>query len=418
MAFADLDPTGNEDWQRSAAKIEAMFRGMYQGKDAQDMLGRSGFVPGAAVNFTAANLPKWTAARARVKAGGADAQIDWMGDSVPAGIGANAGNSGWAGSKVNAAPAVLSRALQARGLNSRSDGIFGANNIGSAANFLAYDPRNTFGTGWTRYADVSAPNGDPIYQDNASTGTWAIVVGIPFDRMRVRYTQFSAAGQLTVNVDGGAALTPDGSANAYINGAGTPTSMQAATFTVARGTHTVNLQRNGVGGEFRVLSIEFWDSTTSTVRVLNCGLSGAASATWLSASVPTKIQSHFTDVNAIKPDLSIIQLGINDWVNAVAVATYKSQLTTLVNAAKANGDVVLVVPNPTNEATISLAIQSSFRQAIYDIAGETTPVFDFMRLLGTYTDGNALGKYFDTNHPNKIPYFDLGSQMAEALMAA
>lgn len=367
------------------------------------------------------NLSRWKAARARVTGATGQARLAFIGGSSTQGLGANSANSGTNGSKENAYPAVVARTLQSQGINARSDGIFGDNNATDAGAWAMalYDPRNTFGGNWNRAQNNEAIAGNPIYNGPTTpdTATWALAVAVSFDTIEIFYSIYSGGGQFTVNVDGGAALTNTVTGLAYVATTGTA-GFGVARFTVARGTHTINIQRNGTGGQARIVKLETYDSTLPAVLVGNCGSSGAATANILNttSTTATKLQMLFSDANAWKPDLSYILLGNNDAINSVTVPTFKTNMRTIIDAALTTGDVILGTQMPMASSVIALTTQAQFRQAVVDLAAEYGLLcMDNAAIVGSYIDGVALGKTYDTIHYNKLAHFDQGSALGRLL---
>jgi lysophospholipase L1-like esterase len=65
--------------------------------------------------------------------------------------------------------------------------------------------------------------------------------------------------------------------------------------------------------------------------------------------------------------LTIINLGINDWENAVSTTTFNTNMQAIITAAKLAGDVLLATPNTTN-GTASIATQATYVAKIQTLA--------------------------------------------------
>src|SRR6185503_18003256 len=148
------------------------------------------------------------------------------------------------------------------------------------------------------------PGGNAIYC-TGNTTSLSIAFENSIDSLEITFRRGVGAGQFTVNIDGGAALTPTiGGTGAAVDTSGASGVMGYAKFTFAKGVHVVNIQRNGTGGDVILLSIAPNDSTTSKVRIANLGISGAKASTFSSgAPLPTKLDTIWNNANAIKPDL-------------------------------------------------------------------------------------------------------------------
>lgn len=380
--------------------------------------------PAYAIDSTAAanmqnaqQLPIWRLALARVLAGKGDARLACDGDSTFTGLGGGAGSAGYANSRVKAIPYQLAALFTAYGIPARADGIYGDNNSG--ANLAAYDTRLTL-NGWAAYSDLSAPGGNPIYATTGNTASLSIAFENAIDTLEITFRRNPGFGQITVNIDGGAALTPTvGGTGALVDTSGTA-GIGYAKFTFAKGVHVVNIQRNNVGSDVRLLSIVPNDSTFSKVVIANLGISGAKVGQFEAVTVPTKAAAIYTDANGIKPHLTANLYGINDQRGTpTSIPAFTASYQNRINVANtAFSDSINIIGTPTDTADTPLATQQLFYQAIYSVsAANNKPVRDFVALFGSYAQANAAGEMYDPVHPNDLGYADQARYLFKALVA-
>jgi lysophospholipase L1-like esterase len=143
-----------------------------------------------------------------------------------------------------------------------------------------------------------------------------------------------------------------------------------------------------------------YDSSHPEITVLNAGWSGAKAT-----DVAANTSKPWGTINAIgtyDPDLVVIDLGINDWVQGTSEADYKNAMQAIITAAKnAGSDVLLVVPVPSD----GYPSQASFQTYIHDLAiTNDVPVIDFIGLWGSWSAANTNGWMSDALHPNATGY--------------
>lgn len=362
-----------------------------------------------AYNFNPAYLPKWRKALAQVRAGTGRAKVAMVGDSTTAGWGAGTGANGTDGARVKSAPYRLAEILARRGLNAKSNSFWGDANLGYTP-YQAYDPRVVIGASWSRGgATTVAPGGWLLRANTGVTTTTSFTPSDEVDTFDIYYVVNTGNGTFTANIDGGATLaTVDTSV-------GTP-GIYKTTITATKGAHTVNVQRTA-GGAFYVVGIDAYDSTARDVAIWNLGAASWASADW---AVSTNAWNPAPGLTGIAPDLTLINLGINDWKDTpVSVSTYTTNLQTLITAAKAAGDVVLVAPFPSSTARASVAQQAPFIDAIVSL-GETNscPVLSLTHRFTSWADANTVGYTYDALHPNALGYADVAQALAPLLLDA
>lgn len=345
------------------------------------------------------NLMTWRKAVASVRQGDANATVLCIGDSTTAGYGA--GGTGWSGAKARATPKVLADILTAAGIRAGVASFIGSQNVGDA-NLATYDPRLSFGAGWSEFAAQLALGGR-LLQNSTTTNPIAFTPAGQFDKIDVWYNTYPGLGSFTVNVDGSATL-----ATIDQNGGA---DLKKTTLTTTLGTHTVNLAR--ASGLAFIFGVVAYNSAEKEVSILNAGSSGSTSSDLVAAGDPYQ---YFPAISKIAPALSIINIGVNDWDIGAPVDTYSSNVQSLVTQCKLSGDVVLVVPPPSATAAASADTQSQFRAALKSLgAANNVPVVDLSSRWTSQASALAHGFYVDDLHPAGVGYADIASAISSVL---
>ena len=99
--------------------------------------------------FAVPDLPVWSAAVRAMQAGGREARLLCIGDSVTQGFGAVSG--GWTpNARAGAWPERLAILMAGRGLPTSAGSVAGAGGAdGASGGYPAYDPRVALGGGWS-----------------------------------------------------------------------------------------------------------------------------------------------------------------------------------------------------------------------------------------------------------------------------
>jgi hypothetical protein len=111
--------------------------------------------------------------------------------------------------------------------------------------------------------------------------------------------------------------------------------------------------------------------------------------------------------------LTIINLGINDWENAVSTTTFNTNMQAIITAAKLAGDVLLATPNTTN-GTASIATQATYVAKIQTLATSNS-----VKLVDLWT--NVFGGVvqpslmFNSLHPNVAGFAAIAAAYKTAL---
>lgn len=364
-----------------------------------------------------ASLPRFRLALAKTLSGQANTRILVPGDSTSYGVGGS--NSGVETStNAWAYPTQLASLLTAAGIPANANGIcFGTslNGLNRLTSGLG-DTRITSGTSWSMYnGGASAALGGNLATANTTTNALNYTPTTPVDTFRVWYVQSSTSGTIGAALNGGTVTTHG------TNGtSGGP--IKSFTVTGTLGTNTLNLTTTG-GNSVFVNAIEAWNSAAPSVGITNAGWPGAKTADISSVTSGAYGYDPLAGAIAFAPDLFVLCIGINDWATGVPVATYQSQLQTLVTAYLTVADVILVTPAPSDASSASQATQQAFVSATAAVAAsKNVPLVDNWTRWGPHANNMAMyttsGLGNGLIHPNMIGYNDFARSIARVLTAA
>jgi lysophospholipase L1-like esterase len=358
---------------------------------------------------------QWVAGKngfSRVKAGTGRATIVVCGDSTSWGEGGgDSGGNMRQNAKERCWPTVLAKQLTALGIPANYENINGSG--GNSGVTFATDFQNFYKTGfnltggWVGLSSSTTAGGCLFTNTTDTTGVMTYTPQIPVDRFEIADLQVSTGGIIAYSIDGGTEV--------QLNQANATSSFRRTVINCGSvGTHTLSIRR--ISGNAFVAGVRSWNSTVPAVDIINLGRCSSQTSDWMVNSNPWSPLPSFANY-CLTADIVIIDHTINDELNNQTVANYKANLLTLINTAKAGGAmVILMTGNPSNVATITDAVQQTFRQAMKDVAiANNVPMIDQWDKYGTWVALNALGWMYNNNHPNKLGYADLGSFMANML---
>lgn len=352
-------------------------------------------------------LPKWRRALARVKAGTGNAFMMHLGDSTTAGSYAT-GNGYQANARGSSYPTQLAALMAATGLSVNLNTFSGAN--AGSSDFLAYDPRwLSLGTNWV-VGSVSSFGGSFLWNNNAGNYTTARfqTSGVT-DTIDIWYLQNTSYGTFTVSVDGGQST----SANIVAAGA---VSMQKVTKTFTRGANHIVEINKVADGNVGILGFCAYDSQTKSIAVFNGGYPGKKASDFVAN---TNVWDPLPMLGTFAPDLTVINCNINDWLAGTATATFKSQLTTLIQQAQLSGDVLLLTGMCSKTTSASLAAQDAIAIATRELALSLgVPLLDISSSWVDYTTAFGNGFFLPANdavHPGATGYGDVAAKVLRAV---
>jgi len=362
-------------------------------------------------------LSIFKAALARVRAGTGRGKIVVIGDSTS--MGAAAGTSGTSnlnGAAQKSWPQGLHRFNSAPNYLS-SNSWWGTQGYDSAAGITLtnYDTRLAQGANWN--PNLTSLGGKVIRYASGAANNFSFTPTFAFDTFIPYFLKNNGNGTCTANVDGGSSLgtinTNSGGALVWAN----------QTFTTTKAIHQINLVPNNDAQMF-FGGILCYDSTVPAIDVIQTAVYGSIASTFTPA---VNVYDAINTLKFIAPDLTIIDLTINDSNNGTALATYSANLQTIITAAKVSGDVLLMVGPPSNTTQATDGTLDTYIAVLNTLcATNKCSLVNMKALWGSYANIQPTFPYLDTLHPlaagHQGPpangYPDLGTAVANLLARA
>ena len=380
-----------------------MFGAVGSKKDS--VTGRLSYSPQPVdLSGVAAKVPalyKFRAAIARQAEGGAFAKVLFVGDSTTSGALSNATLANY---RPNSFPAKLAALLTAKGMPACM-----TNALGNAVGLQGLNQNPGYWdsrlSGSGQFATIAAPNlgigGLLLGMATSGAGTISFSPGVSTDTSDIYW--FKQGAVFTVNVDGGGAI-------ATLTGDGSQTAAKT-TVSYAEGVRTINLVQVSGTGNFG--GFDAYTAATPQIHLLNAG-SGGATAANLAAAGTYNPGAWYS---LIAPDLSVISIGINDWISGTTPAAFSASLQTIITNCQASGDVILMTPFPSATSQASLAAQGALVQVMLSLAATNNILVideNYNLVSKTAMTTNGLGA--DVNHPNGIGTAVIARDIAAAIL--
>jgi len=333
---------------------------------------------------------------ADVKAGTRRAAWAKIGDStVCYALAAGSAPAQYANGLQDSWPIQLAVALEAQGIPVNLNAFLTNGNLGSTANYTAYNPKVTF-----ENATWTTPNGWFFSSPSPATDEIRYQPSEAVDTLELYYARVSTGGEAAVKI-GGVAMT-----GSPVATAGTPSKTAKATLTFTLGTGLLTAARNGVGGDLSVQGMCAYNSAVKQIDLYNVGVSGQKASQWNSTSAWTAKNL----LDAID-NLSVlgICLGINDAI-AGDIATFSTNIGGLIDYGQARGaNVILYTMNPfstTDPDADTRAEQQAYVDVIFALmASKNVPLVDFWGEFGTFAEastGQSLFVSGELIHPSVV----------------
>lgn len=301
-----------------------------------------------------------------------------------------------------------------------ADGIRAQSGLGIAPSYssVGIDGRWTLGSGWSQLttADIGWGSGACVRTSNASTATGTAVFnpGITYDKIDIYYTVSSNASfQAVIDV------VVDGAVLGQINTIAAATAgIGKLTLTPTAATISTVTLDSVSGAAIYVLGIDCY-TASGVLRIGNAGVSGSATFSWKNDN---GAYASLDCVRAYAPDLTIINLGINDsgWTPARAVAGVVADLTTLGTVCDASGDVILTsfIPSADNSDKDETVQPGYWAEIKALAASKGWGYIDIAARYEDYPTASERGWMSDLVHPNAAGYRNIAYAVADVIEAA
>ena len=319
-------------------------------------------------------LPNWRKARAAVLQRIGGARILCLGDSLTAGGSTEAGSL-----QAAAYPTMLARLL-GNVYPATAAGFYGGK-YGSGIS--AYDPRLTLGAGWTAVeASTVAVLGGQAIENTTTTNALTFAPGVAWDTAEVTVAGIGA-GSLGLSI-GGAVTNYSPTVGVVTTITYTAASLAAHTLTIAR-----------VSGDVQVLGIVCTDSTAPAVTVINAARGGYEIGDYLDS---TDFYSPANTLPNVTADLCLVEIGINDRNAELAPASYRAQLSALLDLLPAASDVVLIASASPSPGALTYAWSEYVEQMRLEADSRGLDLIDLTVAMGDRTTIEAQGWNSDGVH--------------------
>lgn len=358
---------------------------------------------------------KLLAALQGVKAGTRRAKIVWKGDSTSVGEGGGTGTLGLIDARKSRPSFVVAGLLTAAGVPTFDEAVFGTHgvsNFASNVTLAQYDPRINQST-WNLNEAQDFSGGGLLASANGSDPITITPTGT-FDRYEFVYYRTSEANRKAYFAIGtGTGVFPD-------------TGPGSEGFTALGGgsgfgnfVYGMNAARSPLVGQTSAstaLAIRSWrpfNTALPAIDILNHASRGAKSADQASSSA-----SNWNNLDALKydaPDLTVINLGLNDMNTGVSADAYRASLLTIITAAKISGDVLLLFPHPASGSFNNNV--AAFHAAAKQLAADQgIAFFSIYEYLGAAFTSALAARMFDgAAHPKAELYAEIGQRITDAI---
>lgn len=347
-------------------------------------------------------LTHWRSTIAAVKAGSRRGRVVFIGDSTSMGAGAGSGGTlNENGAYPNAWPQQLAAKLNTAGIPCVAQSFWA-----SAAAAVAYDTYDTRVTRGPNWSNAQGCFGGTMFKFTAgAVNNLTFTPAAAFDTVVPWYMKISGDGTATINVDGGASL-------GTLNFSNATSVLSSTAFTVAKATHTINIVPAN-DALFFMLGIQTYDSTVPAIDFFQCAQAGATTATFIPNTNPWEALKALT---TLAPDLTIIDLTINDSNAGTLLATYSSNIQSIITTAKLSGDVLLMVGPPSNTTPATDGTLDTYVAAVYALAASNgCSVVNMKSRWVSWAAIQATYPYFDSLHPGATGYVDIATAVAAVL---
>lgn len=273
-------------------------------------------------------------------------------------------------------------------------------NVGNGAIPCYYPNANPFWSISNGFTIASTTNGFASRMCSSSTtGTAAI----PFNGTGINLflATGSSLGQFNYNIDGGANTLYDCNQAFDLAHVLSITGLSDA-------NHTLNITKVSDGKQLWLYGHQEIKGTNG-VRVNMIGRWGITA----SSIVPTDCLK--LEVDYWNPDLTIISLTANDYGGQTDLATYESQLQTIISRALQFGDVLLTTVGAHSDVVGPIKQQVYFDVVKKLAIQNNCALVDISYRWGGGANANSLGMLYDVVHPNNYGHQDIASAILRVI---
>lgn len=206
--------------------------------------------------------------------------------------------------------------------------------------YNAYDSRVTLGAGWNQDTFTNTLGARHFIGDPGS-GYMQISFGTTLDTCEIHYPVTTG---LSTSFG---VYSSDNTLLRTINQAGSDSITTATVQSSKFSDGIIKLKNNAGSGQGFLGPLLAWNSAVKSVLFAQAVWSGGVASQMVNDTAPWRSNGY---VLTLKPDLTIIQLTINDINAGTSASTWVTQITDLVAKAALYGDVVLATGKPCNAA--------------------------------------------------------------------
>lgn len=248
-----------------------------------------------------------------------------------------------------------------------------------------------------------------LYQASGTSNTAAMSVKYYGDHFVIYYATYTDSGAgFGVAIDGGAATT-------YGNQTSTGYTPKSVSIATSTGWHTAVITAPATGNCY--LYGAEWVSGTSGVSVHNMGRGGARSEAF--GGSPANELAWLNQISG-GVQLAIISLGVNDYGESVAPATYGANLQALITYLKTSFSPApsILILDQGNVNQSGGSPQSAYTATEQQLALANNAMFlSVSRRWGSFANASAMGVMnADGLHPNDAGYLDIASMIERRIV--
>lgn len=293
------------------------------------------------------------------------------------------------------------------GLRVIDTAVFGEANCTSDSEPVSeYDPRVTLSGGWG-VSGTPLAIGGRWFETSSTTGELRVAFGQRIDVVEVYFVTVSGASA-DIKVQ-----SSDGTIIGAFSCAGA-SGVSKATFTSAKFNDGIVRIKNNAGGSAFVAGVIAYPTNEPVLILAQGAWAGGTVGNYASTANPWE-GAAFHPI--IKPDYTLVQLTINDINYNTTVATYGTNLTSLLTTLTRSGDVVFSTGGIGNDVNYlngnaDLIIQKA-RQVCSSFS---VPFINLHTRFDKWTSSNALGYEYDWNHRTYAGYTEQAKIFAESFL--